>query len=355
MTLGRLAELACNHFKVSIEDFTASGRKSKEVMIARHCFRTAAWAKYGFSRPTIAKYENRHNGVIGHSIRVINIEEKYEAEYKSFLGMLSGVSENGISVVVGEDGIERVTNDAFDERFYRHPTKINYRTGLPYFPAYHYITGEGAPTPFGLIEWYKQMGYKSNEILHRSAEIGSFVHDTIDRMIKYDDVVSHDEIHAAFPVAIEAQKIKECLWGFLNFVQDEEPIFLTSERMVCGEDYGLTEDNEMRIKSDGYKHRWASDWKTSKSATDDHKMQAEVIRRTTGCDRAMIVVLGNSTKKKYTISKVPENRHDYYWDRFVAIKETAYVDIIDKGKIKPREDNMPPEFSLKNLKLKRKL
>lgn len=355
MTLDRLVELTCKHFGVTDDEFRSKNRQTEDVSIARHCFRAVAYDRYGNIKGRIAKYEGKTHPSILHSINLILKDNVFKKEYSNYILFLSGKEYKAVQIAKDPNGIERITNDAFDERLYKHPTRINERTGEPYFPAYHFLTQEGEPTPYGLLEWYKQMGYKSNEILERSRIIGSFVHDSIDRMIKSDSVILQEEIHAAFPHAKEALKVKECLLGFMNFMTDEEPIVLACEAMVCGDDFGFTLDNKFRLKSDKYKKVWTSDWKTAKSASESHKTQVETMRRVSGGDRGMVVILGNQTKKKYTVTKIPEGRHDYYWDKFLAIKETAYVEILDKGRIKPREDNMPMEFCLKDVKFKRKL
>lgn len=354
MTFERLMKLSCEFFHVDEEEFFST-KRDEAIIIARHCFRAAMYNVYARPKSSIAKYEKRNHATIINSCNVILKDKQFNEEYIRFLAFVNKDKPHGIETVVGEDGIERITNEAFSERFYKHPTKINERTGLHYFPAFHTITGEGEPTPFGLISWYKSMGYKADEILERSKVIGSFVHDSIDKIIKYDVIITHEAIHNAFPNAQEAQKVKECLLGFINFMRDEEPVILASEAMECGEDFGFTIDNKFRLKSDDYKNVWASDWKTSKVATDGHKMQVEAIRRTTGCDRGLVVVLGNSTKKGYTATKIPEKDHEYLWERFIAIKETAYVELLKKGQIQPKEDNMPTEFSLKDINIKRKL
>lgn len=256
-------------------------------------------------------------------------------------------------VVDNTTKIERDTNEAFDERFYKHPTKINPQTGNNYFPAFHFITSMGAPESPGLSNWKKDKGHHSEYLLERSAEIGSYVHDCIDMMIKTNIDIEHESIHKAFPNPKEAQKIKESLLGFLNFMSDQEPEMVASEHMECGDDFGFTCDLAARIKEDGYKNLWILDWKTSKVANDDHKMQIEAMRRTLEAQRGGVVVLGNSTKKKYTFTPIKPSEHDYFWNRFVAIKETAYVELLRRGTIKPRVNNMPPSFSLKDINLKR--
>lgn len=354
MTLDRLREMTCEFFEITQDDFMSSDRGKEEVSIARHCFRHYAYQTMGRPKSSIARYEGKTHASIINSCRTI-LDGVFDNEYNKFKQFIAGQTVKNISIVRDESGIERVTNEAFDERFYKHPTRINDRTGLPYFPAFHFLTQEGEPTPYGLIEWYKQQGYNSNQIVARSQLIGSFVHDCCDRMTKSDSVVTHEDIHLAFPDAKEAQRVKDCLYGFINFVMDEEPVFLAAEKMECGDDFGFTIDTKLLLKSDKYKNVWAGDYKTSKSATEGHRMQVEAMRRVLGCNRGVVIVLGNSTKKKYTLTKIPVAKHDYYWDRFLAIKETAYVELIERNQIQPRVDNMPSEFSLKDIKFKRKL
>lgn len=249
--------------------------------------------------------------------------------------------------------IERITNNVFSERFYYHPQKINPRTGNNYFPAYHYLTSLGAPEPIGLSKWRQTMGHFADHVLDRSALIGSFVHDCIDKMIKTNVDVKHDEIDSAFPNEKEAYRVKESLSAFMNFMQDNEPEIVASEQMLLGEDFGFTMDLKARILFDDYKGIWILDWKTSKVASDEHKMQVEAIRRVAEATKAGVVILGNDTKKKYTFAQVKPSEQDYLWNRFLAVKETAYVEMLKRGTIKPREDSMPHVFSLKEIKFKR--
>lgn len=249
--------------------------------------------------------------------------------------------------------IERITNEAFDERFYRHSTKLNSKTGNNFFPAYHFVLSMGAPESIGLSKWRQDKGHFADHILRRSAEIGSYVHDCIDRMIKTNTSVTHDEIDTMFPDVKEAHKAREGLLGFLNFMQENEPEILSSEHMGVGDDFGFTLDLKARIKFDDYKHVWVLDWKTSKVVSEDHLMQVETIRRVVGAEAAGVIVLGNTTKKKYTFTPVKPSKADYLYNRFLAIKETAYVEMLERGLIQPREDNMPLMFSLKEINIKR--
>ena len=355
MRLEKLAELACEYFGITYEEFSSEQRGVEQISIARHCFRLLAVDVYKYTHKHIKdKYGWCHATVI-HSINLIKKDKVFETEYLSYKFF---VKRNDISItekVVDGSGIERLTNDAFDERFYKHPERNNPRTGLPYFPAYHFVTSLGAPEPIGLTKWRQDKGHFADYILERSSEIGSYVHDCIDRMIKADTLISHDDINNAFPNAKESQRVKDCLLGFINFMHEYEPVIVASERMLCGNDFGFTQDTEMYLNTDDYKARWTVDWKTSKVANDDHKMQVEAMRRVSKCDRGMVVVLGNSTKKKYTATVIPIKDHDHLWTKFEAIKEVAYVEMLKRNQVKPREDNMPHVFSLKDVKFKRKL
>lgn len=249
--------------------------------------------------------------------------------------------------------IERITDEAYDSRFYKHPTKTNKRFGNNYFPAYHFVTSTGAPSSIGLTNWYKANGHHADHILERSAEIGSYVHDCIDRMVKTNIPITHDEIDTRFTNPKEAEKAKLCLLGFLNFMTEQEPEILGSEQMQVGEDFGFTMDLKAKIKHDKYKNVWVLDWKTSKVASEEHKMQVESMRRVIGADMAGVIILGNTTKKKRTFTPVKKSEQDYLWEKFSKIKEVAYVEFLKRGTIKPREDIMPLQFSLNEINIKR--
>lgn len=347
--LESLEQLACGFFGITIETMRSKDRVIEHV-VPRHVFRAAAIDKFGFSDREIERLQGTNRGTTFNSIKVIIEKGQFKREYDEFVAFAQlndfGDTFSKEGRVVSPDGIERITNEAFDERFYRHPKRINPRTGNNYFPAFHFITAEGKPTDASLLKWYQDKGYEATVILKRSNVMGSFVHDCIDGMIKSHREVTHAQIHNEFPDAKEAHHVKECLLGFMNFMEEEQPKIISSEQVMCGEDFGFTMDLKCRLKSDDYKTVWVVDWKTSKVASDDHKMQTEVLRRVCEADRSAVVVLGNTTKKKYTRTDVPVAKHDYYWNLFQAIKETAYIKLLEKGIIKPREDYMPPVFKV---------
>lgn len=349
--LDKLELLACEYFKITRYQMR-SVKRSEDLYTARHVFRATAVHDYGFKEYEVATFQGVVHGSVYNSVANVIDKKQYQLEYHNFKEYV--VKKLNSKESVATDGvIERITNEAFDERFYKHPEKVNIRTGNNYFPAFHFITSLGAPENDGLGKWKQDKGHFADTILVRSAAIGTFVHDSIDGMLKKGIAVKHDTIHQMFPDEKEAQRVKECLLGFINFMADQEPEIVSSEMMVVADDFAFTMDLQCKIKEDGYKSLWVVDWKTSKVATEEHKMQVEVMRRVTKADKAAIVVLGNGTKKGYTFSPVQPSKADYLWKRFCAIRETAYVEILERGLIKPRENNMPDEFSLKNVNYKK--
>lgn len=347
--LESLEQLACKFFNITLENMRSKDRFIGFV-VPRHVFRAAAIDVFDFSNADIITLQKINTNSVVNSKNTILRRGQFKKEYDEFVSFAKlndfGASFIQENKVVSPDGIERITNEAFDERFYRHPERINPKTGNNYFPAFHLITSMGAPENAGLGKWKQDKGHFADYILQRTALMGSYVHDCIDGMIKSHREVTHEQIHNEFPDAKEAQHVKECLLGFLNFMEEEQPIIIASEQVMCGEDFGFTMDLKCRLKSDEFKAVWLVDWKTSKTASDEHKMQVEAMRRVSGADRCAVVVLGNTTKKKYTRTDVPVARQDFFWSRFQAIKETAYVELLDKGIIKPREDYMPPVFKV---------
>ena len=355
MNAKQLGEHACLFFEIPMDEYKKMSKKcTDKVAIARHVARYVATQDY-----RIPPKELTLEWGAGHSVLSISksMMERgmFEKELAAFRDYLKREAKHSEAVVAGNDGIVRITTEAFDERFYQHPTKVNKRTGNNFFPAFHFILSLGAPSSPGLDKWKQDKGHFADYIITRSAAIGTFVHDSIDSMIKHNVEITHEEIHREFPDAKEAHRVKECLLAAMTWMAEEEPILISSEDMGCGDDFGFTLDLRCRIKSDGYKHVWVVDWKTSKIATDDHKMQVEVMRRETESDKAAVVVLGNSTKKGYTFTEVPEKKKDYLYNRFLKIKDVAYMEILDRGMVKPREDNMPKVFSLRDVKIKKVL
>jgi len=356
MNLDRLSELTMSHFGLTEEEFFQTNKKGQRtpdrIVMPLHIFRAMA-STHEHSNSEIGFFMGCDHSTVSHSKKTIFVKGQFKEEYDLFKAFVNHFSQN--VTVIGNDGIERVTDDVFDERFYKNKDKVNHRTNNNYFPAYHFLLKLGSPEPVGLTKWRQDKGHFADHILERSSEIGSFVHDCIDNIIKSNTSISHDFIEAAFTNPKEAYRVKEALLGFMNFMSEEEPIILSSEKMMCGDDFAFTMDSQMLLKSDGYSKKHVVDWKTSKVANEDHKMQIEAMRRVSESDAGVVVVLGNSTKKKYTATFIKPSEQDYLWERFLAVKEVAYVSMLKNKTVAPRPSEMPSLFSLKDIKVRRKL
>lgn len=246
--------------------------------------------------------------------------------------------------------IERVTQEQYDERFYFDQTKVNIRTNTHWFPAYHFLMSTGAPVSPHLVEWWKNMGQEADRILKQKEERGSWVHDKVESMIKVGWKVTQEEIESRWGNYPKDQLfVNRALTGLFNFLNDEQAEIVSSERMIIADDWAGTMDLEVRIKSDDYKNVWIVDIKTAKSVFEEHKQQVEAYRRVTGADRAGILILGNSTKKRYTFSEVQKSKQDYYWKLFQAQKEVAYIILENEKRLEPTNESFPESYSLLNI------
>lgn len=246
--------------------------------------------------------------------------------------------------------IQRVTNGQYDERFYSDEEKVNTRTGTHWFPAYHFLMSTGAPVSPHLVEWWKVYGYEADRIMKQKEERGSWVHEMIEQITKMGFILDQNYIEERWGnYEKDLLFVRRCFEGFFNFMVEEEAEIVSSERMILGDDWGGTMDLELRLKRDGYKNLWVVDIKTSKSVFEEHKQQVEAYRRTVGADRGGVLILGNSTKKRYTFTEVPKAKHDFYWKLFQAEKEVAYILLEDSKRLQPTEETFAESYSLKNL------
>lgn len=356
MTVERLIELATKYFGVSKADLLTSTHKKcpDDVAVAKHCMRGLAILEYNIPPKEFTAVTGIGHSAVSISLKAIR-DGYYAEEYEGFSLFVKANYIPYEETTTDEEGIQRITMAAYDERFYADPKKANKRTGNNFFPAYHFVVAHGAPENIGLSNWKKDKGHFTDYILKRSQVIGSYVHDAIDMMIKYKFELTKAEIasNPAWHDASEVKRVYDCLKGFLSFMRDEEPQIISSEKMMCAEDFGFTLDLKCRLKSDDYKNVWIVDWKTSKSVNDDHKMQVSVMRKEVGADRAAVVVLGSKGKGGYTKTAIPVKDHDFWCKKFNAIKETAYVEFIKRGTIAPRVDDTPDVFSLKDINISR--
>lgn len=229
--------------------------------------------------------------------------------------------------------MKQITQPQYDERFYEHEGR--------YYPSVTYILG-WLPTAPELKEWIGNKGWEeSRRIMHLRGDIGSYVHNAIELMIKDGAKYTEADIDKDIKDEKEALFVKRCLLGFMNFIEElpEGSVILESEETVIAEDYAGTVD--LTIKIDG--EIWIMDWKTSKSIRESHKIQLEAYRRAAGAKRCAVVQLGNRTKKRYTMSEVKEKNRDFLWAKFQQVKGLFYLENPDP---RPTMEEFPKEFLL---------
>lgn len=354
MTLRQLEELTCKFFNITEKEHRSSIRKSS-IIIVKHIFRATAMKLFKYSQSDVAKYLNINHASVYNSFKKIVVYDHFKDEFSEFVAYvgLNDIEEEEPSTdEVKEGNITRITQEAFDERFYHSPDKINPRTGNHYFPAYHFVTKMGAPADIGLEEWKLNKGNFVPVILEKTARLGSYVHDGAEQMVKEGIDISCEQIDQLFRNPKEAQKVKDCFLGFINFCNDYEPIILNSETMVIADDWGFTLDIRCKLNIDDYKAIRIVDLKTSKTAGKAHFIQVEAHRVVVKADKAHVLVLGNRTKKKYTLTESPIKKREYFQKLFASWKNTAYIEMLESGSIKPRENIFPSSFSLKKAPIK---
>lgn len=183
----------------------------------------------------------------------------------------------------------------------------------------------GLPAGVGLINWYKKnTEYSCAMELAHAAKFGTFIHDSIEMMLRGEVVnITRDNAFARFGTV----RVCDAMEGFMNFAADwglkvEEPLF-NVEKVVINlpECYAGTMDCEGFVVAPkgvrgsykkGQKLRARIDWKTSKDVYLSHKIQLTDYDRacyTMGdglADVLLIVQLGSKGKRKYKVHTITD-------------------------------------------------
>jgi len=354
IAITQILDISCRLFGVTTEDVKGKSREGTPLMV-RHLVRALASEK-GYKPTEIADEIGGSRYAVYNSVKLILKFCQFHEQCNTLRDAIDAFVpevpikpvEKPVEIIQTRDdsGIIRVTQEAYDERFYGHNEKINPRTGNKWFPAFHYLWSAGAPMSPFLVSWYKEYGHEADRIMKHKEQIGSFVHDRIEQMGKHHIPTTIENIENFCRDEGDVLFIKRCLDGFLNFMKDHDSVIVSSEKMILGEDWGGTMDLELRISDDKWSKVWCVDLKTSKSVFEEHLIQVETYRRVCGADRGGVLILGNSTKKRYTFTEIPVKKQDYLYSKFLAVKETAYVTMLERGTIAPTEETFPSEFNL---------
>lgn len=187
--------------------------------------------------------------------------------------------------------ITRVEQYSFDERFYQREIEPGV---FEYAPSMTYILGCVYPA-HELAEWRGDVGNKrADEIMNEAGEEGTFVHESIERLLKGEQV-TQEEIEDRFPRR-RSLKVKRCLKAFLDWHSEFKPEILKTEYSIWGDGYAGTVDFRCKIAGETY----LVDWKTSKSIHPSHRVQICGYGMADPADKLALLHLGNTTKKKYS-------------------------------------------------------
>lgn len=227
--------------------------------------------------------------------------------------------------------IKQINIKEFDERYYQR--------GDDFAPSVTYILQCVYPTGFGLIDWIGNVGNKrADEIKNESAEEGSFVHESIEKILK-GFRISNEEINTVFKNHKRALKVKRCLQSFINWYNEFKPEIISTEKTIWNEEHCFagTLDLKCRINDE----IWTVDFKTSKDVHDSHKVQVSAYRFADGDEgKCAILHLGNSTKKRYSWIEVDYDKYFHQFTQFNTTFKILYPNA------KPNEETFPEYFEI---------
>ncbi len=238
---------------------------------------------------------------------------------------------------VKDKEIKRIDVVLFDERFYQ--------KGEIYAPSVTHMLKCVYPTGYGLTNWIGDVGNKrAEEIRDEAGEEGSFVHDAIEKILK-GGFISSEDIASMFKPK-RSLKIHRCLKAFLDWFDEYKPETVATEHTIWNDNplYAGTLDYKCIIKGD----KWTIDFKTSNSIYPSAKVQLSAYNHSDngGKDKAAILHLGNTTKKKYSFLEIDQSR---YFKEFLVTHSMFNVLYPNAA---PNSEKFPEKFDLKNLKKK---
>ena len=226
----------------------------------------------------------------------------------------------------------------FDQRYYRVDDK--------FYPSVTTVLSCLAKT--GLVEWYKNVGIQSNEIMDVKAKKGSYIHSVIDEVITHKaTVILNDEDSPLYtPSELMALHSKSYIVAMTNtddYLQEvralkflaELPIkSLRTETNYVSDTYGvggtidimfeLKEDYNLvvnRTKANMKKGWYILDWKTGK-ANKEQPIQLGIYSAMVQeeIQGAIVFFTNADTKSKIAINYIDREELDYNIQLFQDIK-----------------------------------
>ena len=237
--------------------------------------------------------------------------------------------------------IRQINNYEWDERFYE--KELNDNT-LIYQPSVTYLMSCAYPQGYGLSQWRGDVGNKrADEILEETSEDGSFVHSSIEGILRGDKISGEVINHHFSPK--RSLKIKRCLNSFLRWMDDFKPEIISTEFITWNDEYGFagTVDLKCKIKDENY----IVDFKTGKSIHEAHKVQICGYGLNEKTRKVALLHLGNTTKKKYSFNVLKSKDRVKFTNHFLQAVKMFKVLHPDA---KPNSETFPEFFQLKEAK-----
>jgi hypothetical protein len=222
--------------------------------------------------------------------------------------------------------------NVFDERYYQFETS----EGLILKPSVTFI--QNSDVGIGLMNFYKEHGIYSNDIVEFAKNVGSEFHRIVEILLKQGSV-DFSYIDDRYKLEVWYRVIR--FYEFFNKHLIGHDI-LGIEIICEGADYAGTVD--LLTHKDGLRYIW--DWKTSKQVYDHHKSQVSAYAKALNADVANVVCFPEKplTKQGYSITTLNSEQIEEHFEEFLFIKQK-----FDKTHKEPLFKTLPIKLTLETI------
>jgi hypothetical protein len=165
--------------------------------------------------------------------------------------------------IIHNHDIEQIT--FLDERFYQDPATATY------WPSVNTIL-DVYPKGYGFIQWLKDLGSNSEEVLKRAGDQGSHIHDAIDRFLRGEELKWTDEEKDNYTLDEWMMILK-----FFDFYKTYKPETITVEQSLVDPELGFGGTLDYVCKMQG--QVWYIDWKSGGAVYKGNKIQGAAYQK----------------------------------------------------------------------------
>lgn len=244
-----------------------------------------------------------------------------------------------VKVIDKERGMVQVT--IADERFYG---KDKEDKTTEWVPSVTWIASYWYKDPY-LIEWIAKQGIDEAEAIRRAAgNKGSKVHSAIVDLIDGNTVRMDAQYVNPETEQLEELTLDEynCLLSFVDWFLEAKPKIIDREFVVFGEGYAGTVDLLCEINGD----KFIVDFKTSKSVSDEHKIQVSAYKHAYITDvelKLAILQVGYGLNKKgFKFTEIDDCFDDFLVAKHIWEKKNK--------DIQPKVKDYPEKLTLNLIK-----